>query len=131
RAAPHEHCAVFVVGQALAADQLVGKVGKRTIVERELALQGAIGDALPPSQQLDRRIDDTLETHPTQYMGPPVASTRTSPRGGAALLGAARRCSGPAAAMRSAEEVSRASRRVATPRSCRPCRACRRAVTRA
>ena len=78
---PDEHAALFVHCQALAVNEFVLEVVERRVIELELALEGAVGQATPLAQEGHRLIHHRDKVHlATSLLGaePPCTCVRSS-----------------------------------------------------
>src|SRR2546430_17526947 len=67
RTGPDQHAAVFIYRQALAVDQLILERFEVCLVELELQLEGAIGQAAAPLEQGDGLIQYLLKGHGSPF----------------------------------------------------------------
>ena len=62
-AGPDQDCTVFITRQALALDEFVLQIFEGRVVELELPLQGAVGQASPTLEHGDRLVENLLKGH--------------------------------------------------------------------
>ncbi len=78
RTGPDQHAALLIDRQALAVDEFVLEILQRRVIELELPLEGAIGQAAPLAQQGDHLIHDRDKVHPVSSL--PVLCLRAHAR---------------------------------------------------
>ena len=62
-AGPDQDCTVFITRQALALDEFVLQICEGCVVELELPLQRAVGQAPPALEHRDRLVENLLKGH--------------------------------------------------------------------
>ena len=77
-AAPDQHCAALIDCQALARDEFDRQVFQGRIVELELTLERAIGQAAAPLEQGDGLVQHLLKGHGSPFPLHRVPRTVTS-----------------------------------------------------
>ena len=59
----YQVCTVFITRQALARNELVRQIFESRVVELELSLEGAVGQASATLEHGDRMVENLLEGH--------------------------------------------------------------------
>src|SRR5215510_12312635 len=67
-ASPDQDVAPLIDRQALALDEFVLQIFQGCVVELELALEGAVGQASAPLEHGDRVVEDLLKGHRHSYL---------------------------------------------------------------